>query len=131
MLFSNVCGIVLISLVLAVDPVGVIIGSLFYALVAGYQLVLLFTAMASINVDTSPRCSQGRAALIFGSFGALLGTPIAGGILSKQDNNAHSMNPRDWNFTLTLLFSGGLIFLCGVFLAVTRVLKSGFRWEKI
>ncbi|GBF62160.1 aspyridones efflux protein [Trichophyton mentagrophytes] len=130
-LFSNVCGIVLISLVLAVDPVGVIIGSLFYALVAGYQLVLLFTAMASINVDTSPRCSQGRAALIFGSFGALLGTPIAGGILSKQDSNAHSMNPRDWNFTLTLLFSGGLIFLGGVFLAVTRVLKSGLRWEKI
>ncbi|EFE31836.1 uncharacterized protein ARB_01436 [Trichophyton benhamiae CBS 112371] len=130
-LFTNVSGIVLISLILAVDPVGVIIGSLFYALVAGYQLVLLFAAMASITVDSSPRCSQGRAALILGSLGALLGTPVAGGILFKQDSNAHSMNPRDWNFTLTLLFSAALIFLCGVFMTVTRVLKSGFRWEKI
>ncbi|EFR00052.1 hypothetical protein MGYG_03058 [Nannizzia gypsea CBS 118893] len=130
-LFTNVSGIILFSLVLAQDPVGVIIGSLFYALVAGYQLVLLFSAVASITIDTSPRCSQGRVGIILGSLGVLVGTPIAGGIVFNHNSNAHSMDPRDWNFTLALLLSAALTFMCGALMTVTRILKSGFRWERI
>lgn len=129
--FTNISGIIFISIILAQNAVGLIIASLIYAFVAGYQLLLVLTAVASISLDTSPTSSQARTALVLGSLGALIGTPIAGGILLWQNRNLSTKDITEWNFTLTLLSSGIVILICGAFMTATRVLKSGLRWEKI
>ncbi|KAM5472415.1 hypothetical protein MauCBS54593_003006 [Microsporum audouinii] len=129
--FTNISGIIFISIILAQNAAGLIIASLIYAFVAGYQLLLVLTAVASISLDTSPMSSQARTALVLGSLGALIGTPIAGGILLWQNRNLSTKDITEWNFTLTLLSSWIVILICGAFMTATRVLKSGLRWEKI
>jgi hypothetical protein len=89
----------------------------------------------AVLVALSPKLNQIGVrvgmALTVGSLGVLIGSPIAGAILSNQSRSRSSGTQGMLDFTGTLAFTGTLLLITGVFMHTTRFIKKGFKWEKI
>ncbi|KAK2827888.1 hypothetical protein FQN49_007241 [Arthroderma sp. PD_2] len=129
--FTYVSGVILLLLLVNQNLAGLVVASLLYAFVSGYQLILVATTIASISSDTNEICGQVRTAIALGSIGALIGTPIAGSILSRQNRHIPVEDLANWSFTWALIFTGVILLICGAVWTTTRVLKKGMKWEKI
>jgi MFS family permease len=70
-------------------------------------------------------------ALTIGSLGVLVGSPVAGAILSRQSKNGNPDILGSLNYTGTLIFTGIALFVCAVLMSATRVIKKGVKLEKI
>jgi hypothetical protein len=72
-------------------------------------------------------------ALTIGSLGVLIGSPIAGAILSGQSRRNHADGTEDWGeeYTGTLVFTGVALLVCGGFINGTRVIKKGVKLGKV
>lgn len=64
-------------------------------------------------------------ALSVGSLGVLIGSPIAGAILSSQSHPEEGLN-----LSGTLVFTGVVLLATGGFMNATRFFKHGFKWDK-
>ncbi|OKP10852.1 hypothetical protein PENSUB_3672 [Penicillium subrubescens] len=67
-------------------------------------------------------------ALTIGSLGVLIGSPVAGAILFRQNQNG---DPESLNYSGTLAFTGISLFVCGLLMTATRVIKNGVKLEKL
>ena len=84
----------------------------------------------AILIDLTPDLSQIGVrvgmALTVGSLGVLIGSPIAGAILSSESDPEERLD-----FTGTLIFTGIVLLATGVFMNATRFFKHGFKSGKI
>lgn len=71
------------------------------------------------NTDLATRRPQGMSFAI-GSFGVLIGTPVGGAILGKNNN-----------FVAVQAFTGSICVLALFFYVASRISKAGLRWEKV
>lgn len=65
-------------------------------------------------------------ALTVGSLGVLIGPPIAGAILARQNVGSEAHDYKG-----VLVFTGVALLVCGAFMSTTRVIKKGVTLAKI
>lgn len=70
-------------------------------------------------------------ALTIGSLGVLIGSPIAGAILSRQSSHDRTGIEGSLDYTGTLVFTGIALLVCGGLMSATRVIKKGAKLEKV
>lgn len=60
-------------------------------------------------------------ALTIGSLGGLIGSPVAGTILTSQSDRSQIEQEGALDFTGTLAFTGVMLMICGALMTVARV----------
>jgi MFS family permease len=124
-------GIVILSWISVQHLGNLIATSVFYSFFSGGLMAL----PPSILVALSPNLAQIGVhvgmALSVSSLGVLIGSPIAGAILSSQSRSNDPDVQGALDFTGTLAFTGVALLVCGMFMTATRVIKKGFRLEKV
>ncbi|KAF7192369.1 MFS-type transporter dbaD [Pseudocercospora fuligena] len=99
---------------------GLLAFAVIYGIFFGTIQALGGPCVASLTPDRSILGSSMGMSFAIGSFGVLIGTPVGGAILGKDNN-----------FVAVQAFTGSICVLALFFYLASRISKAGLRWEKV
>ncbi|KAL2867851.1 MCT family MFS transporter [Aspergillus lucknowensis] len=102
--------------------------SIMYSFFSGGLMALPPAVLVALSPSLNQIGVRVGMALTIGSLGVLIGSPIAGAILTRQSK---SDGVGGLEYTGTLVFTGIALLICGAFMSGTRVIKKGVKWEKV
>jgi MFS family permease len=124
-------GIIILSWISVHHLGNLIATSVFYSFFSGGLMALPPSVLVALSPNLAQIGVRVGMALSVSSLGVLIGSPIAGAILSSQSRSNAPDVPGALDYTRTLAFTGVVLLVCGVFMTGTRVIKKGFRLEKV
>ncbi|KAF3402236.1 Riboflavin transporter MCH5 [Talaromyces pinophilus] len=124
-------GIIILSWISVHHLGNLIATSVFYSFFSGGLMALPPSVLVALSPNLAQIGVRVGMALSVSSLGVLIGSPIAGAILSSQSRSNGPDVPGALDYTGTLAFTGVVLLVCGVFMTGTRVIKKGFRLEKV
>ncbi|GAM33426.1 hypothetical protein TCE0_004f00309 [Talaromyces pinophilus] len=124
-------GIIIISWISVHHLGNLIATSVFYSFFSGGLMALPPSVLVALSPNLAQIGVRVGMALSVSSLGVLIGSPIAGAILSSQSRSNAPDVPGALDYTGTLAFTGVVLLVCGVLMTGTRVIKKGFRLEKV
>ncbi|CAI7607462.1 unnamed protein product [Penicillium palitans] len=120
-----ISGIIVLAWVSAKSQANFIATSFLYSFFSGGLMALPPAVLVGLTPDLSQVGVRVGMALSVGSLGVLIGSPIAGAILSSQSHPEEGLN-----LSGTLVFTGVVLLATGGFMNATRFFKHGFKWDK-
>ncbi|CAI7617832.1 unnamed protein product [Penicillium crustosum] len=121
-----ISGIIVLAWVSVKSQANLIATSFLYSLFSGGLMALPPAILIDLTPDLSQIGVRVGMALTVGSLGVLIGSPIAGAILSSESDPEERLD-----FTGTLIFTGIVLLATGVFMNATRFFKHGFKSGKV
>lgn len=100
--------------------------SFLYSLISGGLMALPPAVLVALSPDLRQIGVRVGMALTVGSLGVLIGPPIAGAILARQNVGSEAHDYKG-----VLVFTGVALLVCGAFMSATRVIKKGLTLAKI
>jgi hypothetical protein len=123
---AYISGIIVLAWVSVKHQANLIATSFLYSFFSGGLMALPPAILVGLTPNLSQIGVRVGMALSVGSLGVLIGSPIAGAILSSQ--SPHVQNELD--FSGALIFTGIVLLATGAFMNATRFFKHGFKWGK-
>ncbi|KAH8690475.1 putative MFS monocarboxylate transporter [Talaromyces proteolyticus] len=124
-------GIIVLSWISVQHLGNLIATSVLYSFFSGGLMALPPAVLVALSPNLAQIGVRVGMALTVGSLGVLIGSPIAGAILSSQSQNNDPDVQGALDYTGTLAFTGVTLLVCGVLMTGTRVIKKGFGLETV
>ncbi|GIJ86428.1 hypothetical protein Asppvi_005317 [Aspergillus pseudoviridinutans] len=105
--------------------------SIMYSFFSGGLMALPPAVLVALSPSLNQIGVRVGMALTIGSLGVLIGSPIAGAILSRQSNHDNPGMEGGLDYTGTLVFTGTALLVCGGLMSATRVIKKGAKLGKV
>lgn len=128
---AYISGIIILAWISISSLGNLFAAAIMYSFFSGGLMALPPAVLVTLSPSLNQIGIRVGMALTIGSFGVLIGSPIAGAILKAQSDNARIGEQGSLNFKGTLAFTGAMLIVCGAFMTVTRVNKKGIKWEKV
>lgn len=128
---AYISGIIVLAWISANSLGSLFAASILYSFFSGGLMALPPAVLVALSPSLNQIGVRVGMALTIGSLGVLIGSPIAGAILTAQSDSARVGQKGALDFTGTLAFTGAILLVCGAFMTVARVNKKGFKWEKV
>lgn len=128
---AYISGIVVLAWISASSLGNLFAAAIMYSFFSGGLMALPPAVLVALSPSLNQIGVRVGMALTVGSLGVLIGSPIAGAILTAQSDGSRIGQEGALDFTGTLAFTGAMLIVCGAFMTVARVSKKGFKLEKV
>ncbi|KAL4865953.1 hypothetical protein BDV12DRAFT_210775 [Aspergillus spectabilis] len=130
---SYISAIVVLAWISAKSLGTLLATSIMYSFFSGGLMALPPAVLVALSPSLNQIEVRVGMALTIGSLGVLIGSPIAGAILSGQSRSNHTDGTQNGGleYTGTLIITGVALLVCGGFMNGTRVIKKGVKLGKV
>ncbi|KAH9825744.1 Major facilitator superfamily (MFS) general transporter [Teratosphaeria destructans] len=128
---AYISGAVVLAWISVKSQGGLFAAAVIYGFFSGSIMALPAAILAALSPSLNQIGTRIGMALTIGSIGVLLGSPIAGAILTLQSDASRVGEKGALDFSGALTFTGSALLLCAILMTMTRFSKAGLTLRKV